>query len=482
LPFRTLEGYWKIIERLEAAKSSTQQSDIVRETGVSGLPICAASPAFSHPFFFPLDPFHLFYENCMPHLWDTWITFSSESEIVHMSQDMASKLGSEAESAIATLPSSFCGPIRDPFKKRQSQYKIYEWMALLHWYIVPIAWELGQELGFNLAVVENFALFSNVVEYAMTTVPRTEENLAMLYHKIVAFLQGFESLYVGNEESKISRCRLCIFQLIHVPHHITYNGSVRFGSQATCERAIGEIGHGIRSKKSPFKNIVTFKTDKQSLRLLHFIYPTISSAAEESVPRVPRTSLFKGFPITQKQRREDDNLKAHIMAIQTYFGAEADPSLQVMRWGKCPLSNNVTLTSELFELSKKSTSRASRYFEAQGQQPRDQPIGDTEVGVEMIKPIFGEALAFYTSQYAGADYSLVVYRPLIRRHNLYGRWYGEWSSSVYVLETSAIVSLVGIWTYGNHVHILRRHPGLALLKSEECGISSEDQDPLIYEE
>ena len=39
-------------------------------------------------------------------------------------------------------------------------------MALLHWYIVPITWEYG----FNQDVVENFALFSNVVEYTMTTV------------------------------------------------------------------------------------------------------------------------------------------------------------------------------------------------------------------------------------------------------------------------------------------------------------------------
>jgi hypothetical protein len=117
LPIRTLENYWKIIERLEAVKGTkTQYTAIVRETGISGLPICAASPAFSHPYFFPLDPFHLFYENCMPHFWDMW-TGSSSSEVIHMSEDIASKLGAEAESAIVTLPSSFCGPIRDIFKK-----------------------------------------------------------------------------------------------------------------------------------------------------------------------------------------------------------------------------------------------------------------------------------------------------------------------------------------------------------------------------
>jgi hypothetical protein len=174
-------------------------------------------------------------------------------------------------------------------------------MALLHWYIVPIAWELG----FNEDVVKNFAIFSNVVEFAMTAIPRSQEDLSKLLDKIILFLKDFERLYVGNDISKITRCRLCIFQLIHVPYHISYNGSIRFGSQATCERAIGDIGHSIKSRKS-------------------------------------------------------------------------------------------------------------------------------------------------------------------------GRWYGKWSSSVYVLETSAIVSLIGIWAYNDHVHILCKHPGLALLTLDECGIVGED--------
>ena len=323
MPIRTIEDYWKVIERLESAKGSKKQyADIVRETGVSSLSTCSASPAFSHPFFFPLDPFHLFYENCMPHLWDIWVSYSSESEIVHMPKNIASALGEAAESAIATLPPSFSGPIRDPSKKRQSSYKIYEWMALLHWYIVPIAWELG----FNREVVKNFAIFSNVVEYAMTAIPPTQKDLITLYAKIVDFLQGFEHLYVGNDISKIPHCRLCLFQLIFVPFHISYHGSIRFGSQATCERAIGDIGHGIRSKKSPFKNINTYTTDKQSVRILQLIYPTLSISDEA---KVERTSLFKQIPITHKQRAENDDVKAHLKAIQDYLrvGSENVPQI-----------------------------------------------------------------------------------------------------------------------------------------------------------
>ena len=340
-------------------------------------------------------------------------------------------------------------------------------MALLHWYIVPISWELG----FNPVVVKNIAIFSNIVEYAMTIVTRTDEELVKLYDKIVLFLREFESLYVGNDPSKISHCRLCIFQLIYIPHHISYNGSIRFGSQATCEWAIGDIGHGIRSKKSPFKNIVSYKTDKQSARILHLFYPTLFSASEA---KLQRTYPFKETPITQKQRREDEDVKTHLHAIESYLGVPIGPDFKLQQWGKYPLPNNVTLTSQLFELSKKATSRTSRYFEAQLKlvlQPRDKSIDETELEVEKIKPIFGEALAFYT---VAETETLVLYHPLIEHQKLFRRWYGKWLSTVYVLNTSAIVGLIRIWTYNDHVHILRRHPGLTLLSLDECGINTEN--------
>ena len=470
MPIRDLESYWKIIQRLEDVKGKkTQHANVVKETGISGLPICAASLAFSHPFFFPLDPFHLFYENCMPHFWDTWTKFSGELEIVHMNSEISSQLGAMVESAIATLPASMSGRIRDPAQKRQSSYKIYEWMALLHWYIVPIAWELG----FNQEVVSNFAMFSNVVEFAMTNIPRSQDDLIKLSDKIVLFLKEFERLYVGNDLTNIVRCRLCIFQLIHIPFHISYNGSIRFGSQATCERAIGDIGHGIKSRKSPFVNIVSYKVDKQSVRLLHHLYPMLSSVSEA---KVSKTSLFKPMPITKKQR-EDDKVKAQLEAIKNHLSGGKDQLPQIRRWGKCPLSNKVTLTSQLCELSKRIPSRTSRYFEAQiksDMQPTYQSTDITEIEVEKTKPIFGEALAFYTVVETGL--SLVVYHPLIERRKKFGRWYGKWSPLVYVLETSAIVSLIGIWAYKDHVHILRKHPGLALLTQDECGIASEDHE------
>jgi hypothetical protein len=90
-------------------------------------------------------------------------------------------------------------------------------MALLHWYITP----MGVELGLNLVVLENFSLFVEIIEFAMTLKARSQEELQNLYHLIVKFLQQFKRIYVGNDPSNISRTRLCIFQLIHIPRHIT---------------------------------------------------------------------------------------------------------------------------------------------------------------------------------------------------------------------------------------------------------------------
>jgi len=86
-------------------------------------------------------------------------------------------------------------------------------MALLHWYIIPIA----SELGFNHQVLGNFVEFVNLVGVAMSHSPKSNEDLVSLYTLAMSFIEGFERLYVHGDPAKVSRCRLCIWQLIHVP-------------------------------------------------------------------------------------------------------------------------------------------------------------------------------------------------------------------------------------------------------------------------
>jgi hypothetical protein len=49
------------------------------------------------------------------------------------------------------------------------------------------------------------------------------------------------------------------------------------------------------------------------------LYPSLSSASEGVVQS---TSLFKEIPITQKQKMEDNELKAHLEAIRSYLEGE----------------------------------------------------------------------------------------------------------------------------------------------------------------
>jgi hypothetical protein len=453
LPMREQSHYWMTIDRLMSTKTKKDHQMIVRETGISRLTLCSTSPAFSHPSFFPLDPFHLFYENCMLHIWDLWVTHSSSDEQIHMDKKVASQLGEEIEKAVKTLPPAFCGPIRNPYKKRHSQYKVYEWMALLHWYIIPIAWELK----LDQQVLKNFAEFAEIVETAMTISPKSDEDLANLHVLAQSFLHEFERLYVGDDPMKVSRCRLCIFQLIHVPHHIFWHGSIRFGSQATVERAIGEMGHKIRSKKAPFANMSTILFERATTKMLTLKYPVLFIAGKE---KRQKEHLYQSLDIRKVDKKEGTDFFAHLTIICEYLNVPFDWGLKIERRGKCTIKEGVTLRSRISEL-RGQLPRSSRYFEAQGVR-------------QARKPTFGEALAFYSvPEY---NLCLVVYCPVVEKFGVVGKWCGKWAEEIRVMETSRLINLIGIWEFESRVHILRRHPGLDMLSPEECGFGEIEEE------
>jgi hypothetical protein len=330
LPMRTEESYWDTISKIQEARTKSLRSNITRDTGISRMPLCAASPAFLHPTFFPLDPFHLFYENCTPWIWDLWMTLSKPGDPIHIGANKGSQFGKLVSEAMSTLPAVFCGPVRDPFLKRQSQYKIYEWMALLHWYIIPI----GIELEFDPVILSNFACFAQAVEIAMTIGPKSTEELSRLHDLLQEFLQGFERIYVSGDPEKVTRCRLCIFQLIHVPTHIEWNGSIRIGSQATVERAIGEVGHKIRSKKAPFANLANIIFERELVKTLLLRYPALESSSAHDAKIPKKTSILKThMRILKCEQNSSPEFHTHIQAIcnvlRGYWKSDEEKSKEI---------------------------------------------------------------------------------------------------------------------------------------------------------
>ena len=318
--------YWEAIGKIQGATSKATKAILTKETGISRMPLCAASPGFVHPSFFPLDPFHLIYENCMAFQWDLWTTLSLPSEPIHIGANKARQFDQLVSEAMPTLPASFCGVVRDPFLKRQSQYKIFEWMALLHWYIIPV----GIELGFNHLLLANFSEFVEAVEMVMTISPRSKQELVELHQTLQRFLEGFEQIYVAGDPEKVSRCRLCIFQLIHMPQHIEWNGSIRVGSQATVERAIGEVGHKIHSKKAPFANLANILYERELIKILLLRYPSLDSSPTCQMNTSGNMCIPQNeIKILKREQKNSQEFHSHLNAICLWLGINFDPELEI---------------------------------------------------------------------------------------------------------------------------------------------------------
>ena len=102
---------------------------------------------------------------------------------------------------------------------------------------------------------------------------------------------------------------------------------------------------------------------------------------------------------------------------------------------------------------------------------------------EVIK--FGKALAFYELKIDERQIIVVVYYKLIHVQPVLGVPRGQWEDKVSVMEIEFIQDIVGIWVppkKPKRIYVLRKHPGLDMLSSSECGNENEDDNNLIAEE
>ncbi|TEB15134.1 hypothetical protein FA13DRAFT_1759288 [Coprinellus micaceus] len=410
LPQRSQAHYWK---------TKTARATISRDSGIVALPACAASPAFLHPSYFPLDPFHLFYENITPFLWDLWTS-------VHVPSPKIAHFGVLVAEAMRTLPPAFCGP-------RQSQYKAYKWMALFHWYILPI----GLELEFPPALLRNFSYLVEAVEIAMTVQSHSISDLQSLEDLIVDFLLQYEHLYVGDDPEK----------LIHVPIHIMC-------SQATVERSIGEVGRKITSRKEPFAHLSNIIVEQEIIRLTHKGTTTTNTTRSDTRQKI-RIS---------KSENLSEELAHHLSAIfrDVFAGGKGErwsskpadeyfDDCHIVRFGKRKLANGMVLRSEISE--KYSTGRSA-------QDARDYR--------------WFEVISFYAI--TNADNETVEVAPL--KTVIQGRWPSASAKvKIAAVEVESICTVVGIWAapQSENIYILRKHPGLLMLTPLERGIQEDTE-------
>ncbi|KAJ8486995.1 hypothetical protein ONZ45_g14488 [Pleurotus djamor] len=448
LPLRTEEKYWSTIDEL-AASSSNHRAALVTQSGVSRLPLLAASKAFTFPsLFFPSDPFHLLYENCAAWLWDLMLDSG------YLTREQGAEFGRLLFHANATLPPSFSGPVRNLYTKRNSQYKIYEWMNVVHLYTVPIL----RAINADSRIIHNYALFVEIAEEVTHLRGHTESELQALEDKIIKFIKSYELLYV-NDAADITRCRLCITYLIHIPRQIRWNGSFRIGSQATCELTIGHLGKKIRSAKAPFANLANILVEDEiiaclDLRMPH-LHPRLPAPSEASRPR-----LLRNFPIL-RSTLDSPAFKLDLSIIQAaniWPGWDGKFTSALHRWGKYKTKlPRTTLTTLLSESSSRVGAnmkhRSSRYFEA-----------TTKDG-----NIWGEARAIY--QLDGQQSAVLVYNALGSvRLFLRVCHVAKMAGSVSVVPIDSIQAVVGVFGFEDDITILRKHAALSMLQVADRGL------------
>jgi hypothetical protein len=117
-------------------------------------------------------------------------------------------------------------------------------------------------------------------------------------------------------------------------------------SQATVERAIGEIGHKVRSKKAPFANIATMLFERANNKVLTLHYPLISVPAKE---KRKREHLYQSLPIKKLEIESSSEYYDHLAAICDYLEVTLDLDLVIQRWGKCVIPGEITLRSRISE-------------------------------------------------------------------------------------------------------------------------------------
>jgi hypothetical protein len=88
-------------------------------------------------------------------------------------------------------------------------------------------------------------------------------------------------------------------------------------------------------------------------------------------------------------------------------------------------------------------------------------------------------LAFYELKIDEKQTIMVAYNALSNVTRALGQIRGQWEEKISVMDIEFIQDIVGIWASpkkAERVYMLRKHPGLEMLTSFECGKEYEEEE------
>jgi hypothetical protein len=213
----------------------------------------------------------------VPLFWDLWTTNYAEGDPLRFTQNQQETIGSWIDACANDIPSHFGTAPSNINKNRNSQYKLFEWAAFLQWFSLPFLMTLQAPQE----VIAHWGLLVLSTQLVLDHNGISEKNLKSVEKLLNRFVVDFERIYVRNKLELSGRCKLYLFQLLHITEIIRANGSLRVGSQFSMERTIGFYKRLIRSFKEPFSNLANRIVVQELLATLSLLYPELDNSLIE---------------------------------------------------------------------------------------------------------------------------------------------------------------------------------------------------------
>lgn len=275
LPLRTHRQYRDQLREIQNAPTENAGKKLQRQYGIIKQPLATVSRAFLMPSFFPIDGAHLPYADVTPTMYDRWTLTSKRrnDERFALTREQQVTIGMWMDRSSGNLPACFVANApRNIFLKRNTQYKLHEWVSWAHYYSIPLL----EYVGFPPDYIEHWALFVAAMELSLRPQALDSADVDLVQEYLAQFCEQNEVLYIADDVALVNRAPMCIHQLLHVADHLRWLGSLRHYSQYPMERTVGQVGRMVHSQKEPWANMVNELVIHARIQLLSLIYPQIS--------------------------------------------------------------------------------------------------------------------------------------------------------------------------------------------------------------
>ncbi|KAH8920025.1 hypothetical protein BT69DRAFT_1376799 [Atractiella rhizophila] len=247
---------------------------------------------------------------CNSHLWDLW---SGKVEPVEgdrhlLSTDQNILIGEVMHNAVIDLPARFSNRIRNLDKFRNTRYSIYEWLAWVHWYSVPIL----LEVGFHIELIQHWTNFVSAIKIITKIHAASLSQLKVQVPSSAAFVLDLRSSTCGT-----SLLWSAVFQCRHQPPHIVplsrVLGSLMNFTQLPLERNLGTEKDKRGSRRLPYAELANNLIRREQLNILKLYIPRIDTSPKPTKRR-------KTFSAKSQSRTFDSALESSILtALQSYL-------------------------------------------------------------------------------------------------------------------------------------------------------------------